>query len=155
SRHTSSPALETSAIGSMTALKSSEVESFVARPDAARMVMLVYGEDAGLVRERVDALIAKFVDDPKDPFQLARLEGDPLAGEPVRWVEEGSAVPWLGGRRAVWVKAGTRNIARAVEPLLASRVIECRVVIEAGELRRNAPLRVLCERAKSAVTLPC
>jgi len=139
----------------MTALKSSEVESFVARPDAARMVMLVYGEDAGLVRERVDALIAKFVDDPKDPFQLARLEGDALAGDPVRLVEEASTVPLLGGRRAVWVKAGTRNIAPAVEPLLASRVIECRVVIEAGELRRNAPLRVLCERAKSAVTLPC
>jgi DNA polymerase-3 subunit delta len=29
------------------------------------------------------------------------------------------------------------------------------VVIEAGELRRNAPLRTLCERAKNAVALPC
>jgi DNA polymerase III subunit delta len=28
-------------------------------------------------------------------------------------------------------------------------------VIEAGELRKNAPLRVLCERAKNAVALPC
>jgi len=29
------------------------------------------------------------------------------------------------------------------------------VVIEAGDLRRNAPLRVLCERAKNATALPC
>jgi DNA polymerase-3 subunit delta len=29
------------------------------------------------------------------------------------------------------------------------------VVIEAGDLRRNAPLRVLCERAKNAAALPC
>jgi DNA polymerase-3 subunit delta len=31
----------------------------------------------------------------------------------------------------------------------------CRVVIEAGDLRRNAPLRVVCERAKNAAALPC
>jgi DNA polymerase-3 subunit delta len=29
------------------------------------------------------------------------------------------------------------------------------VVIEAGDLRRNAPLRTLCERAKNAAALPC
>ena len=33
--------------------------------------------------------------------------------------------------------------------------VECRVVIEAGDLRRNAPLRTLCERAKNAAALPC
>jgi DNA polymerase-3 subunit delta len=29
------------------------------------------------------------------------------------------------------------------------------VVIEAGDLKRNAPLRALCEKAKSAAVLPC
>ena len=29
------------------------------------------------------------------------------------------------------------------------------MVIEAGDLRRNAPLRALCERAKNAAALPC
>jgi DNA polymerase III subunit delta len=139
----------------LTALKASEVESFVARPDPARMVVLVYGEDAGLVRERVEALVAKSVDDPKDPFQLARLEGDELASDPARLVEEASTIPLFGGRRAVWVKAGARNMAPALERLIASGDLECRVVIEAGELRRNAPLRVICERAKNAVALPC
>ena len=28
-------------------------------------------------------------------------------------------------------------------------------MIEAGDLRRNAPLRALCERAKNAAALPC
>jgi DNA polymerase-3 subunit delta len=65
-------------------------------------------------------------------------------------------VPLFGGRRAVWVKAaGSRNIAGAVEPVLALRDCECRIVIEAGELRRNAPLRMVIERAKNAVALPC
>src|SRR5262249_56338365 len=38
---------------------------------------------------------------------------------------------------------------------LFAKSTACRVVIEAGDLRRNAPLRVLCERAKNAVALPC
>jgi DNA polymerase III subunit delta len=117
--------------------------------------VLVFGPDAGLVRERAEALVRMSVDDPKDPFQLARLDGDDLAGEPTRLVEEANTIPLFGGRRAVWVKAGGRNIAPAVEALIASPSPDCRVVIEAGDLKRSAPLRALCERAKTAVALPC
>jgi DNA polymerase III subunit delta len=139
----------------MTALKTNEIDAFVARPDPKRPVALVFGPDAGLVSERVAALIKASVDDPNDPFALARLDGEILAAEPTRLVEEAQTFPLLGGRRAVWVKAGSRNIAPAVEALLAVATAECRVVIEAGDLRRNAPLRVVCERAKNAAALPC
>jgi DNA polymerase III subunit delta len=137
------------------ALKGSEIEKFLARPDAARPVVLVFGPDAGLVRERAQALISASVDDPRDPFQLVRLDGDDLAGAPTRLIEEVNTIPLFGGRRAVWVKAGARNFAPAVEALVASPSPDCRVVIEAGELRRTAPLRAACERARSAVALPC
>jgi DNA polymerase-3 subunit delta len=139
----------------MVALKPFEVDKFVARPDPARPVALVFGSDSGLVRERVDSLVRAWVDDPSDPFQLARLEGDDVAGEPTRLIEEANTVPLFGGRRAVWVRAGGRNIAAAVEAVLASSAAACPIVIEAGDLRRGAPLRVLCERAKNAVALPC
>jgi DNA polymerase III subunit delta len=139
----------------MTALKAAQVDAFVARPDPARPVVLVFGPDAGLVRERAEALIVSAVDDPRDPFSLARLAGDDLAGEPTRLVEEANTIPLFGGRRAVWVKAGSRNFVPAVEALLAAASPDCRVVIEAGELKRNAPLRVACERAACAVALPC
>jgi DNA polymerase-3 subunit delta len=107
------------------------------------------------VRERTEALIRAAVDDPRDPFQLARLDGDDLSGTPARLVEEVATIPLFGGRRAVWVKAGTRNFVPAVEALLAAACAECRVVIEAGDLKRNAPLRALCERAANAAALPC
>ena len=139
----------------MVALKGSDIDGFVARPDPGRPVALVFGPDAGLVRERAEALVRASVDDPKDPFQLARLDGDDLAGAPMRLIEEANTVPLFGGRRAVWVKAGGRNIAPAVEPLLASPAPDCRVVIEAGDLKRSAPLRAICERSKHAVALPC
>jgi DNA polymerase-3 subunit delta len=138
------------------ALKRQDVDTFLARPDAARPVALVFGPDAGLVRERADAIIRASVDDVNDPFALARLEGETLVAEPARLVEEAHTVPLFGGRRAVSVRVASRyNIAAAVEALLAAPVPECRVVIEAGDLRRNAPLRVLCERAKTAVAIGC
>jgi DNA polymerase III subunit delta len=139
----------------MTAIKPKDVDAFVARPDPKRPVVLVFGPDSGLVSERVNALIKASVDDPNDPFALARLEAEDLSAEPSRLVEEAQTIPLFGGRRAVWVKAGGRNIAPAVEALLALPDCECRVVIEAGDLRRNAPLRALIERAKNAVALPC
>jgi DNA polymerase III subunit delta len=139
----------------MTAIKAADVDAFVARPDPARPVVLVYGPDAGLVSERVNALIDAAVEDRNDPFSLVRLEGEELAASPARLVEEAQTIPLFGGRRAVWVKAGSRNIAPAVEAVLAERNSECRIVIEAGDLRRNAPLRAICERAKNAAALPC
>ena len=43
-----------------------------------------------------------------------------LLAEPARLVEEANTMPLFGGRRAVWVKAGSRNIAAAVEAVLAA-----------------------------------
>ncbi len=139
----------------MVAIKAGDVEAFVARPDPARPVVLVFGPDAGLVGERVNAIVKASVDDVSDPFALARLEGEEVAADPSSLVEEAQTMPLFGGRRAVWVKAAGRNIAPAVEALLGAPMAECRVVIEAGDLRRNAPLRALVERAKNAAALPC
>jgi DNA polymerase III subunit delta len=139
----------------MTALKAAQIDAFVAKPNPAQPVVLVYGTDAGLVRERAEALIRASVDDINDPFSLVRIEGDLLASEPSRLVEEATTIPLFGGKRAVWVKSGGRNFAPAVEVLLATAPRECRVVIEAGELRKNAPLRAVCESAKNAAVLPC
>lgn len=139
----------------MVAVKAADVDAFVARPDPKRAVVLVFGPDTGLVSERVNALVAASADDANDPFSLVRLESEELVTDPTRLIEEAQTIPLFGGRRAVWVKAGSRNIAAAIEPLLALPTIECRVIIEAGDLRRSSPLRTLCERAKNAAALPC
>jgi DNA polymerase-3 subunit delta len=139
----------------MVALKASEVEAFVARPDPARPVALVFGPDAGLVSERVTALIGKSIDDVDDPFALVRLDGDALAADPARLVDEANTIPLFGGRRAIWVKAASRDISGAVEAVLAGPIKDCRIVIEASDLRRNAPLRTLCEGARQVAVIAC
>ena len=139
----------------MVAIKNSEADAFVARPDAARPIVLLYGPDAGLVRERAERIIRGSVEDVNDPFALVHLEGDELASTPTRLVEEAHTMPLFGGKRAVWIKAGGRNFAPAVEALLAAPPADCRVVIEAGELRKTAPLRTMCEKSKFASAVGC
>jgi DNA polymerase-3 subunit delta len=139
----------------MVALRGKEIDSFLARPDAGRPIILLYGPDAGLVRERADALMASAVDDPNDPFSLVRLDGDELAAEPSRLVDEAMTVPLFGGRRAIRVRAGSRNFASGVDTLADSPLKDCRIVIEAGELRPESPLRKACERARNAVAIAC
>ncbi len=139
----------------MTAIKPSEAEAYVSRADPARPVVLVYGPDAGLVHERAAAIAKAAVDDPSDAFSLIRIDGDELSAHPFRLVEEANTIPMFGGRRAIWVRAGSRNIAPAVEAVIAAPGAECRIVIEAGDLRKNAPLRSLCESAKNAAAIGC
>jgi hypothetical protein len=57
------------------ALRGKDIDAFLARPDPGRPIILLYGPDAGLVRERADALVASAVDDPNDPFSMVRLDG--------------------------------------------------------------------------------
>src|SRR4051812_10011693 len=139
----------------MVALRGKEIDAFLARPDPGRPIILLYGPDAGLVRERAEALLASAVDDPNDPFSLVKLDGDELSAEPSRLVDEAMTVPLFGGRRAIRVRAGSRSFASGVDTLAETPIRDCRIVIEAGELRPESPLRKACERARTAVAIGC
>ena len=139
----------------MVALRGRDIDAFLARPDPGRPIILLYGPDAGLVRERADALLASAVDDPDDPFSLVKLDGDELSAEPSRLVDEAMTVPLFGGRRAIRIRAGSRNFAGGIDTLAEMTLKDCRIVIEAGDLRPESPLRKACERAKTAVAIGC
>ncbi|MDB5624358.1 MAG: polymerase delta subunit [Tardiphaga sp.] len=139
----------------MVALRGREIDAYLAKPDSGRPIVLLYGPDAGLVRERADALVASAVDDPNDPFAMVRMDGDDLAAAPSRLVEEAMTIPMFGGRRAIRVRAGSKSFAAGVETLSTEPIKDCRIIIEAGELRPESPLRKVCEKAKTAVAIAC
>ena len=138
----------------MTALRTSEVETFLADPDPRRPVILIYGPDLGLVRERADALV-QAVAPGADPFAVVPLEGDAIAADPGRLIDEARTIGLFGGKRVIRVRAGGKSFNDALETLLENPPTDAIVVIEAGELRRNAPLRTLCEGSKKAVAIAC
>ncbi|MEA1831165.1 DNA polymerase III subunit delta [Methylobacterium durans] len=140
----------------MTAVKASDVEGLIRRgPDPKVPVILVYGPDTGLVGERAKRLAEGAVADPDDPFALVKIDGDALASDPGRLIDEAGTVGLFGDRRTIWVKAGSRNYAPAVEAVLKSDITGTRIVVEGGDLGKSAPLRTLCERSARALALPC
>jgi DNA polymerase-3 subunit delta len=139
----------------MVAVKAGEVEGALKRADPRTPVILVYGPDTGLVSERARAAAERSVDDPADPFQLIRVDGDVIASDPARLVDEASTIGMFGTRRAIWIKPTTRNIAPAVEAAIAAPLQDTTIVIEAGDLAKSSPLRVVCERSPKALALPC
>lgn len=138
----------------MVAVRPGDAEAALARRDAARPVVLIFGPDTGLVHERAETLVRRAIPDPSDPFALVRLEGDELASDPRRLIDETSTIGLFGGGRVVWVRAGSRNIVPALQPVL-NGPCDALVVVEAGDLKKGAPLRSLCEGAPNALAIAC
>jgi len=136
-------------------IKAHRADAFVARPPTDLRVALVYGPDRGLVRERADMLARAVVPDPKDPFRVADLAADQVERDPARLADEAAAIAFGGGRRVVRVRDADDDVADAVENLLAQPASDALVVIEAGELAKRSPLRVLLEKAAQCAALPC
>ena len=118
-------------------------------------IILLHGTDAGLVHERAASIVSKAVDDPNDPFQLVRLAGDDLASDPPRLADEANTISMFGGSRVIWVTAGSRQIVTAVTPILATPPQGAVVIIEAGDLKKTAPLRTACEKSAHAAAIVC
>jgi DNA polymerase-3 subunit delta len=140
----------------VTAVKASDVDGLIRRgPDPRIAILLVYGPDTGLVFTRAKALAEAFVSDPGDPFAMVKIDGDVLAQDPGRLVDEAGTVGLFGGTRTIWVRSGSRNYAPAVEAALKAEIQNARIVVEGGDLAKSAPLRTLCEKSPKALALPC
>lgn len=139
----------------MVAIKAHEADRALAKLDPAIRLFLIYGPDAGLVSERASALARANVDDAGDAFQLVRMSGDDIASDPLKLVDEANTIGLFGGRRAIRVSPTSKLLLAAVEPLIATPSRDAIVIVEAGDLQRNNPLRTACERARTALAVPC
>ncbi|TVR09078.1 MAG: DNA polymerase III subunit delta [Salinarimonadaceae bacterium] len=139
----------------MVAIKAQEVSRALRSPDPAFAVILLYGPDAGLVAERARGLAHGVVSDPADPFLLVKIDGDSLADDPARLADEAGTIGMFGGRRVIWVRVGSKNVAPAVEAALSADTGDSLIVVEAGDLAKSAPLRNLCEKTPRALAAPC
>jgi DNA polymerase-3 subunit delta len=129
------------------------VAAFLADPGAARGVLL-YGPDAGLVRERAEALVRLAAGSLDDPFRVSDLRREQAAADPGLVAGEMAALSLTGGRRAVRLREATDALAPAIEAALAVPG-DTLLVVEAGELPPRSKLRLLFERAANAAAIAC
>jgi DNA polymerase-3 subunit delta len=141
--------------------KRPDIERFLADPPKDVRAVLIYGRDRGQVRERADALAAKAVERPDDPFDVALLT-DAELDDGGRLADELAALSLMGGRRLVRLRIDTDKAApdRAAAEALKAHAEgafnpDAVFLVEAGELRRDSALRRAAEAAKGAAAIPC
>ncbi len=139
-------------------LTGARAEAFLRRPDAATRAVLLYGPDAGLVRERADSMARTVCPDLADPFRVADLPAAALAADPARLADEAAQISLMGGRRVIRV----RDAGDALAPLFlrfladaAGPAGETLVVVEAGDLPARSTLRRAFDESPAAAAIGC
>jgi DNA polymerase-3 subunit delta len=132
------------------------IAAFLVKPDATMRAALVYGPDAGLVRERADRIAATVCADLRDTFRVADVTAAALLGDPARLNDEAASLSLTGGRRVVRVRdAGDAAGALFERFLAAPPPGDSIVVVEGGELAARSSLRRAFEDAALAFAIPC
>lgn len=136
-------------------LAGSRVVAFLRRPDPEIRAVLLYGPDAGLVRERAAALARTVCPDLQDPFRITDLTGPALAADPARLADEAAQISLMAGRRVLRVRESGDALATLFGRFLADAPGDALVVVEAGDLPGRSALRRVFDDAPAAAAIGC
>lgn len=136
--------------------KAREIDAFLARPTFEQKVILLYGQDPGLVAERADRLAGLTGVDLSDPFSLIRLDADEAASDSARLADEAHTIGMFGGSRLIRVSGTTRrDLSKSIQPVLDTPPEDAIVLIEAGELRKTSGLYKQFASSKAGLSIAC
>lgn len=136
-------------------LKWNQIEPFVKSPDPAARVIVVYGPDTGLMKERAKTMALTVVEDLNDPFNAVTLSMDSLTEDPARLSDEANAMSMMGGQRLIRVQDAGDKLTPAIKEYLEAPNDQALIILEAGDLGPRSSLRKACEAAKNAAAVPC
>ncbi len=137
-------------------LQTRQIDAFLKTPDKSMRAILVYGPDAGLVKERAKTLCLSHISDLNDPFNAAHLTGEIIDQDPARFADEANAQSLMGGNRLLRITDAGNEVAPPLKDWLKGDPSkDTLIVIEAGDLKPRDALRKLCEDRDNAVALPC
>jgi DNA polymerase-3 subunit delta len=132
-----------------------DIERFLSTPPQELCSCLIYGEDAGQVRELAKKLAEAVVDDLNDPFRVTTLDISNLTADPSRLSDEQAAMPFGGGRRLIRLRGITGDHARLISEIIQEPSGDGLIIAEAGPLRRDSAMVKMFETSKTGAAIPC
>ena len=132
-----------------------QIDPFVKSPDPKARIILVYGPDQGLMKERSKTIAKTAVNDLNDPFNVVIFTAEKLLTDPAAFYDEANAQSLMGGNRLIIVKQGGDSISTLLKDYLDNPSEETLVIVESDDLGPRSSLRKLCEAAKNAAAVPC
>ena len=136
-------------------MKITRADAFIAKPDPKIRAALIYGPDAGLIRERLNTMTKAVAGAVDDPFRVSEFGADVLNDDPARLGDEAAALTFTGGRRVVRIRDATDTTAALFEAFLENPLGDSLVLITAGELTPRSKLRALFEQADNGAAVAC
>jgi DNA polymerase III subunit delta len=125
------------------------VPAFLRDPGACRVVLL-YGEDHGMIRDRAAALVRAVAGSTDDPFLVAELARE----DANRLADEANSLPLTGGRRVVRLREAGDALADRVGEILQGSA-PALVILEAPGLATRSRLRSVVEAAADGAAIGC
>jgi DNA polymerase-3 subunit delta len=137
-------------------LPAARVAAFVKAPDAGMRAALVYGPDAGLVKERAERIARAICPDLGDAFRVAEIDADTLARDPARLNDEAASLSLIGGRRLVRIHDAGDAVGAIFDRFFKDLPPgDAFIVVAAGDLPPRSSLRRAFETAKTAAAIAC
>ena len=125
------------------------VQAFLRDPANCRVVLL-FGEDAGMIRERAETLVRTIAGSLDDPFLVTELPREEIRRLP----DEAAGLSLMGGRRVVRVREVTDAATDAVQLVLKGRA-PALVVLEGPTIASRSRLRTALDAAADGVAIGC
>lgn len=139
----------------MVAVKAHQAAAFLKSPAPSLSAFLFYGSDAGLIAERAHAVATLIAARSTPKGEIVRLDDADLDTNPDRLTIELTTISMFGDRKIVRASTGRRLNAQVLKPLVAILPLEGILIVEAGNLKNDDPLRVQFERSDKAAAIPC
>jgi DNA polymerase-3 subunit delta len=130
-------------------LDARRLPAFLKDPGSCRVVLL-HGEDAGLIRDRADTLVRLVAGGLDDPFLVADLTRETAD----RLGEEAASMSLTGGRRVVRVRDVTDTATDRVKAVLSGNTAAL-VILEAPGLTSRSRLKTAVEAATDGAAIAC
>lgn len=141
-------------------VKRQGVDAFLKAPPGEVEIVLLYGPDAGMVRERSKRLEAAVLGKSADPFRLVELSEAALKDDPGALYAEAAAISMLGGRKFLRVRTTSEAAGAALEAYAGARDAgsprpDALAAIEAGDIKPAQKLRKLAESLGFCAAIGC
>ncbi|MCX7380575.1 MAG: DNA polymerase III subunit delta [Alphaproteobacteria bacterium] len=130
-------------------LDARQFEGLLRDPGSVSVVLLA-GEDTGMIRERARRLVIAVAGSSDDPFRVAELERENASAIP----HEMASLSLTGGRRVVRVREATDTILPFVMAVLEGSPPGF-LVLEAPGAASKSKLRAALEKAPKGVAMVC
>src|SRR5687768_10540654 len=130
-------------------------EAFLAKPDKGFHAALLYGPDAGLVRERAKRITATLLAGNDDPFAFLEMTEASILADSARLADELSAISMLGGKRIIMIRDGGDKLTKILESAAAYFNDDVFLIVISDELSGRSSLRGWFEKERQCAAIAC